>query len=226
MTGRLLIAAALLGMSTVAAAQSETGTRIGGRPAQVPNHGSSTERGRIWLQGYAACVAKRDPKRVAAVLDADPMVDAPAYKVVEGNYEQCLSSGGEADALVMTDRLLRGALYAERVSKMVHKLTPEMLPVNLLTFAASNPSDTAKARVSVIRFGECVVRQNPSAALSFVAADAGNAGEDNALKALMPSLSPCFDAGTKVELSRSGLEAALAEAIYRTVRAARNAGAQ
>ena len=201
-------------------AQSETGTRLGGRPAQVPETGSNTDRARIWLERYAACVVKRDPKRVAEALDAEITRDVAIGKFVQGNFDACLSSGGGADQLAMSPGVMRGALYADRVTSMVRNLTPEMLPPEPLSLPLPATVDAAtQARIATVRFGECVMRRNPQGALAFVAAAAAKAGETNALKTLTPFLGECVDAGVKVELSRSGLEAALAEAIYRTVRA-------
>lgn len=205
-------------------AQSETGTRVGGRPAQVPETGTNTDRARIWLERYAACVVKRDPKRVAEALDAEITREVAIGNLVQGNFDACLSSGGGADQLAMSPQVMRGALYAERVTSMVRSLTPEMLPPEPLSLPLPATFDTAaQSRIATVRFGECVMRKNPQGALAFVAAEAAKGGETNALNRLTPFLGECVDAGDQVELSRSGLEAALAEAIYRTVRAKREA---
>lgn len=214
----LAIVASLTLVPVQVAAQSETGTRIGGRPAQAPESGSNTERARIWLERYAACIAKRDPKHLAGVLDAPINQDVAVGKLVEGNYDSCLSAGATADELRMNARLMLGALYAERVTRMVGRLTPDMLPPDVLPLPSGADLDQpARARASLVRFGECVMRKNPPAALEFVAADAGKSRETAALKDLVPYLGQCVDAGVQFQLSRSILEASLAEAIYRTL---------
>jgi hypothetical protein len=220
----LFLATALCLASTAGWAQTETGTRIGGRPAKVPTTGSNTERARTWLQGYAGCIAKRDPKRVADVLEADIGDESKVSRLVVGNFDDCLSTGGGADQLVMSPRVLRGALYAERVTKMVGELPAGMSkspPLNLPPLSTLNAAD--QNRYALVRFGECVMRADPVNALAFVRADAGNAAESKALKTLSPLLGGCLDEGVQVELSKPILESALAEAIYRYARTAEEA---
>ena len=200
-------------------AQSDTGTRIGGKPAQLADRGSNEQRARGWLQGYAACVSKRYSKRVETLLDAGLDARTPFSKIVDGTYDPCLSEGGTADELLMSSRLLRGALYADRVKRTTRRLDAAALPAAMLAFPSASMLDgDAKARVSLVRFGECVMRRDPGEALAFVRADAGNASETKSLARLVPAISPCIDKGAQVRLSRSVLEAALAEAIDRTLR--------
>lgn len=214
----ILVAVALGMAGTAGWAQSETGTRIGGKPAKVPTTGSNADRARAWLAGYAACVAKRDPKRVAEVLDAEIGSAPPVFDLVESNYDACLSTGGDADELRMSPRILRGALYAERVTKMVDRMpadAAQAAPLALPPIASLSTDD--QLRVSLVRFGECVMHADPAKALAFVAADPGKAGETNALQVITPLLGGCLDEGVQIKLSLPILEAALAEAIYRTV---------
>lgn len=219
----LFFATALCLVSSAGWSQSETGTRIGGRPAKVPTNGSNADRARTWLEGYAACIAKREPKRVTEILDAEIGQESAVSRLVVGNFDNCLSAGGDADELRMSGRMLRGALYAERVTKMVNQLptdTPQLPPLSLPSLVSLDAEN--QKRVALVRFGECVMRTDPDNALAFVVADAGKAAEANALRALTPSLGGCLDAGVKVELSRPVLETALAEAIYRVVHQSRS----
>lgn len=221
---KLIFAAALCIVGTAGWAQTETGTRMGGRPAKVPTIGSNADRARTWLEGYAACIAKRDPKKVAEVLDAEIGDESRVSRLVVGNFDACLSTGGDADELRMSPRVLRGSLYAERVTKMVGELPADMsqLPPVPLPPLATLDAENQK-RFALVRFGECVMRADPANALAFVRADAGKAAESAALKNLSPLLGGCLDAGVQVELSRPVLETALAEAIYRVVRHSRTA---
>lgn len=217
MIGRLVIAVALL-LPWPVLARSDTGTRLGGRPAQVPTEGTmpDRERARIWLERYAACLTKRDPMRVGKVLNA--ALDAPTTMkdLSQGNSDSCLSAGGDADQLRMSYVLLRGALYADRVSRTVTRLTPEMIADRPLAVPSTNVDP---ARLATVLFGDCIMRQDPSAALAYVAAHATTGVEDKAIAALRPSLSACVFSDQKLKLSRDGIKAAVAEAIYRTTRA-------
>lgn len=213
-------ALALLALAPLSAtAQTETGTRLGGRPAQRPDSGSNAQMARVWLDGDAACMVGRDSKGVSLALDA-PFAneDAALRRLSRMSVDDCLSnspSGFGVDELRLSEGLLRGALYANRVSRTVDKLTPEMLPQAALP-VPDLTSDPGKApRVAVIRFGECVVRDNPAGSLAFVKARVATSLESDALAALGPSLSKCVTAGTAVKMTKSSVEAALAEAIYR-----------
>lgn len=194
-------------------AQSETGTRIGGRPAQAPAVGTNAERARIWLERYAECIARRDLKRSNAVIEAPVgLPDAAVLKLIEQTKDSCLSAG-DADEMALNATLLRGALYADRLTRTTRRLTPEMI-------AGRTPDLTAEGqRRTLLRFGDCVVRTDPSASLAYVAMHAASKGEDDALEALKPALGECVGSGDKVKLSRSVIEAALAEVIYRTLKA-------
>lgn len=216
---RLVMAAALALWAMPAIAQQETGTRIGGRPAKDPNYGTKTFRARMWLQDYAVCVFGRDPKRVSDMLDSPIATEVAPFRLTERGFDECLSSGGTADELVMSDTLFLGALYSARVKRTIKSLPATKLPAGLLDFPAMDGlAGSAQARIVLVRFGECVMRQHPEEALSFVTADAGSSQETNALGVLSPALGACVQQGTTIELSRSMLEAAIAEAIYRTAR--------
>lgn len=217
MIARLAIASVMFAPVPVIA-QSDTGTRLAGHPAQIPEHGTRTQRARIWLERYVACVDRRDSKGVSMALDASfESEDAALGNLSRGYFDDCLSGGLRDDPseLRMTDTLLRGALYAERVNRQVHRLTPEMLPRDTLALPDAASAGAKAARVSVIRFGECVVHKDPVNSLAFVKAEAGSGREDKALAVLGPAFGECVNAGTTVKLSRSNIEAALAEAIYR-----------
>lgn len=201
-----------------ALAQSETGTRLGGRPAQLPDRGTSADRARIWMERYAACIVRRDPKRVGDVLGGPIGEDGPMLKLVRGsgNYDDCLSTGGGAEALSMNRRLLRGALYADRVTSLVNRIEPTLASAGPVAYP---PPGQATGQVALVTFGECLVRAAPTAALGFVAARAASEIEKSQLQTLRPHLPGCIAAGQTIQLSASVLEGALAEAIWRMTQA-------
>ncbi len=217
MIARLIIAVLLL-LPVPAMAQSETGTRLGGRPAQLPESGTNAERARVWLERFADCIARRDSGRVAKILSSSFVDDPAVSQVLQVSYDDCLAGSiqRETSTLTLNDRLLRGALYANYVTRHVERLSSDMLPAQGLVFPdlAQLQADKVE-RVALVRLGECVVRQDPANTLAFVRADAAGDREDAALNAIAPRISPCINAGSTVKISRSVLEAALAEAIYR-----------
>ena len=208
----ILVAAALMSGASPALAQSETGTRLGGRPAQLPDRGSDVDRARIWMERYAACIVRRNPKRVGEVLEGQVGEDGPMLKLIEGNYDECLSTGGGAEGISMARRLLRGALYADRVTSLASRIGPVLPAAGPITYPQPGQ---ASSQVALVRFGECVGRAEPVAALGFVAARAASEGEKTNLQLLRPHLAGCIAAGQTIQLSASVLEAALAEAIWR-----------
>lgn len=213
---------ALLLAPLPAFAQTDTGTRLGGHPAQVPGKGSmpDTARARVWLENYAACLIKRDPTRIAHILDAPVAGNENIMRGISvGNFDSCLSGGGEADMLRMSTALLRGALYADRVDHLVRDVRADSVARPLEIAPGADPLRTA-----TVRFGECVMRQNPAAALDFVRSKAATEGENKALAAIKPALPACVDSGPSVTLTRASIKAATAEAIYRATQPA--AGAQ
>lgn len=203
---------ALLAGASPAWTQSETGTRLGGRPAQLPDRGTDVERARIWMERYAACIVRRDPKRVADVLDGPVGEDGPLLKLIEGYYDECLSTGGGAEGLSMKRRLLRGAIYADRVTSLAPRIGPVLPAAGPIAYPQPGQ---ASSQVALVKFGECVARAEPVAALGFVAAKAASEGEKTNLQLLRPHLAGCIAAGQTIQLSASVLESALAEAIWR-----------
>jgi hypothetical protein len=211
--------AAFAGSVMPALAQSDTGTRLGGRQAQVPDGGTNTDRARVWLERYAACIVRRDPKPVALMLDEKIESTSLTIKLTERYYDACLSGGGDADELRLSEKLLRGALYADRVTKLSSRIKNEIANSEPISFPQTSEIDgEASVRIALVRFGECVARADPVNAIEFVAAHAATELERKKIDALRPVLSGCITVGQRIKLSASILEAALAEAIYRMAR--------
>ena len=206
----------------VPASAQETGTLITRRAGQIDD--SPNPNARKAMAGFGACIVERSPGRVRRM--AELPVDGKEYrKISRALYveinDDCLSGG----TLWAQDVLMRGAMFSALYAKDYSNDRTAAFPASLSTgyrqFYSAPLSETARTALSIASFGECVARANPVAARAALNVSMDTVAETRALKALVPTFSACIPQGSELKLSRDILRGAMAEGLYRLVRAAR-----
>jgi hypothetical protein len=168
---------------------------------------SETDQSREMLNQYGYCIMAQHfgGVRRALALSDDAAIDSALMKLAT---DDCLFAG----RLKMSPALLRGAIYRAMYLREFNYLSRAMratvIPGNgqLGEEVDSAPSTT---------FGGCVAKLAPEATRDLVMANAATPLENNALDALRPALADCLPPKQQMRLTRWGLQATLAEALYK-----------
>lgn len=222
MIARRVIAAIVLAtcISSTAAAQTYA-TKIGGKIRKA----DAAEL----MQITARCIAERGPAYASEVLETVPGTEAE-FRLIrrnEGDLAVCMDNTEKevgAFEMTFTPRPFRTALAAEMLRVKLRKdidttniasAEPWYL-VSLDTLAEGEGVDAQY--LVFMEFGDCVLLKNPQAALDFLRAENESDDESKAVQQLLPSLSPCVQAGDEIEITIDALRVALAEPAYHRIR--------
>ncbi|MEA3008447.1 MAG: hypothetical protein QOJ91_139 [Sphingomonadales bacterium] len=220
---RLLLAVAAVALSPAAlgaqaSGSMETGSLITNRPAG----GLGTGRGdaRVISRQFAECSIKRG-RGIAERYLAAP-IGSKDYSKLQRQVlvDDCLGAG----ELTLPGEVIRGALF-EQLYLIDYRTRPaaDLAAVAAIDYTAGYSAPVAVDAgngIALAQFGDCVARANPSDAHKLLVNIPGSAGESDAVHGLMSHLGACIPAGRKISFSRSVLRSAVAEGLYRLVRAA------
>lgn len=187
--------------------EADTGTRFTKpRPAAIPDNPalSDAERGRRALEQFAGCLVESDRQGALSVLRSYDLKKMNRFATTN----DCLRSG----SLRFDDSLLRGALFGE-LYRRDYASTPPQLLEPPIKFAELMPS-WGQSRVGLLEFADCLARADLPDARTFVVARAGSPEDLKAFEALRAHIGPCVPQGQQVKLSKTAIEAALAEVMY------------
>ncbi len=213
----LLAAVSASGATAQRRSEMETGSIIPiPERARIPVDAKLTEddRGRVAMEAFARCTVDRKAMQVGKI------ISLPANRIsmdVWGRLadSECLAGG----QLAFKPAVLRGALFTElyrRREQDVARGKAWTLPVvpfdDQAPIAADDPDPVNTALLS---FAACVVAGDPDHAKVMVLMPNASAAQNAATSALRPSLGRCLTAGNTVKLSKTILEGALGEALYR-----------
>lgn len=194
--------------------EQQTGSRFTvPKPARDPEDPSLSvsERGRVTLALYAACILERDAAKAKRALQMP--YGAESDKAISRlAVNDCLRSG----MLQFQGVSLRGALYNELYRREFGTNVPRAESV-AFDFGQSAPNldkDVA-GRIGLLMFGDCVLRASPAMAHAFVVAHAAGSAEDAAFVQIEPELGPCLPQGQQIALNRLTLKGVLSEVLYR-----------
>ncbi|WP_299421447.1 hypothetical protein [Sphingomonas bacterium] len=175
---------------------------------------SETDQSREMLNQYGYCIMMQHLGGVqrALALPDDGAIDRALSKL---QTDDCLFAG----QLRMSPALLRGAIYRAMYLREFGYLSQAtratVVPAN------GQPGEELDSAPSTT-FGGCVAKLSPDATRDLVTADAATPFEDKALAALRPALADCLPPKQQVRLTRWGLQATLAEALYKRTLALTN----
>ena len=170
----------------------------------------SDDASRKFVDGFARCVASRQPRRAAAILGL-PYGSEQQEKAV-GDL-----AAKEYDCLGPFSGSLEIGFDAESIASGM----AEYFLGNMGRIAESRRRDPGsfvyREPVGIEAFGECVVTQNPDAVEALANSEIASLAENAATDALRPELAQCVSAGETVALDRGSLRQVLTIGLYRHV---------
>ena len=163
---------------------------------------------------YILAVCTRNHRREAAVA----LLNSRPGSLEEGPLARAALPSGEAECPIGAEKLklnnwilLRGAMAEAIYNGDRTRPRTETLPL-AETFTGSDRAST----MAVARWvAKCAVRRQPLLAHSVVRFNPGAIGEERALRALKPAFTGCLPAGRRLEVSRLGIRALIAQELYR-----------
>lgn len=240
----LVIAAALL-CGAAAAQKSQTGTLVpdrdgtsmveeAGMPRKFsrPSQNDGVRRkanasANETMRGFTACLVTKDDKRehdaLVSFLKTSPEADevgALARKLIRPD---CLFGAGAGYvSLRFSHDLLRGGVF--RALYLDTLRSPPRRSLDRREIESVWRDDAKGNFAGMIRYGDCVVASNATAAHTFLMSRVDSAEQIAAVRNLGPALGGCVKPGVTIQLSRMVMEGMLAEALYRRVTAVETAG--
>lgn len=176
---------------------------------QKPVQGTPKDALKI-MHDYATCVAKREPKRVNAILLMD--YRTPEYKkemeALISLRQGCLGFG----KLRMGGLLLPGALAeAKFEADFGARSSGDLFPADW----SRNP---VQALSDSDAMAYCVVRTAPDAARKVISTNVASGEEAEAIKEVTPVLPGCLAPGGSAKMNKPALRSLLALALYRSAK--------
>lgn len=165
---------------------------------------SATDKARDLMNQYGICVVKQHLPGVkrALSLPDDRAIDNALIKLAT---DDCLVTG----ELRMSEPLFRGAVFRAMYVRDFGTKSPAALdPVN-------NPKVKPADAGPAANFGDCVARLSPVPARELVLSNPATPQEQQAIAALRPALADCLPPKQQARFTSWGLQASLAEALYR-----------
>ncbi|WP_426258679.1 hypothetical protein [Sphingomonas sp. DC1600-2] len=176
------------------------------------------------MMAFAACLQNRAGFKLRKILDLPVGAKATRDRWRSLLDEGCLDIEG---TLRFQPNVMRGAFY-EIIYRMDFGKFPavvtfdDVAPIAYPVSQEDQYRDGAKYRLEM-EVGDCMVRADPAAARTLILTDVESDQETASIKALVPVVSKCMDAGRTVTLSTSIMRGLAAEALYRLSVAKRNA---
>jgi hypothetical protein len=170
------------------------------------------------MRGFTTCLADTDNKREHEALVSflklppeDGRTSASARKL---SRPECLYGAG-ADYVTVrySNDLLRGGLF--RALYLNTLRSPPRKSVDRQEIESVWNDLISGNFGAMIRYGDCIVASDKSAAEAFLTSRVDSAEQSAAVRKLGPTLGKCLKPGATLQLSRMVLEGVLAEALYR-----------
>ena len=169
-------------------------------------------------EAYAACLAQSRPAQVRELLQASTAQAASHPYQGLADDSRCFSRAfgntfSPEDASVSMD-MLRGRLAEQALAADASRVAAlQALPLQQKRYI--RPWFAATGRhPAVDEMGACIADTDPAGIATLIRTEPGSAEENSALSGLSPALTKCLSAGTRLDASREGLRAALADALY------------
>jgi hypothetical protein len=176
---------------------------------------SDEELGRELMNQFARCIIDRRPTVVAQAIASKPGEESSLLN--RAAVDDCLDSG----SMRFPPEVLRGAIFGElyrRQQRGVKRLA-ETFPIQPLDWSsapAATDSERARSNYYLLWMTDCVHKTSGEAMRSIVMNSVGSVAQKSAYSSIIPALGPCVPQGQKLVLSRSMLEAAFGEYLWRS----------
>ena len=216
MRGQFLIVAIFALCSTTAQLSAQvTGTRLGPKPAIVPDNGMSKDDiSRLTMRSYARCVIGVQRKRIMEYLNSIPG-SPDAYKLANNlSKDECLAT----DQLTFNEKLFRWTVYDELYNTSFRNFDVSkiaVVPNTDFVALANNMGAKGMEIAAVWQLGECSVRAAPKEADALVKSAIGSKTEASAINAIVPQVGGCVDQDSQIKFSKPVLRGLMAEALYK-----------
>ena len=214
-------------------------------PAEKDKSDLSISATRKVLHDYGACIVQRQHKRAAeAILNNvgndellgryKRLIDGnclpvPQGKIMSVRFQHDQYRYALADALVRAELAAAPAPQLEGIAPLEHRpageqpsnLSPKGKPLKPEAYEAALRSyEEAKAYHFFSRYGECVVRLNPTGARALLLTTPATAEETAQFGALREALGICMPEGATVAFGKAVLRGTIAINYYRLAKAA------
>lgn len=216
MRGQFLIVSIFALCSTTAQLSAQvTGTRLGPKPAIVPDNGMSKDDiSRLTMRSYARCVIGVQRKRIMEYLNSIPG-SPDAYKLANNlSKDECLAT----DQLTFNEKLFRWTVYDELYNTSFRNFDVSkiaVVPNTDFVALANNMGAKGMEIAAVWQLGECSVRAAPKEADALVKSAIGSKTEASAINAIVPQVGGCVDQDSQIKFSKPVLRGLMAEALYK-----------
>ena len=215
-----VLLAALLGPPALAKPQREMET---GSLITVPKRAIAPDRtltkdelSRDLMNQFARCLVDRKQALVAKAIALPAGADEIAFQRAVTN--ECLDNG----RMHFPIAVLRGAVFGElyRRQQIGSATVTRNFPIQPLDWSKSpqlTDSTVARTNYFLLWMADCVHKSKAQEIRSIVVYPVGSAAQKTAYAAVIPALGPCIPQGTQISFSRSMLEAAFGEYLYRSL---------
>ncbi len=207
-----MIIAFAVAFPTMVGAQG-AGSRLAVEPAHAPSDTrmSDDDVARATTNAFAECLLKRNAGGVARAVALPPGAGS-GEALAHLATDDCLNDG----QLRIPRVLMRGAAYVAMYRRDYGR-QDAALRETPLDYAADIPPYAVGLRqqAALRNYTSCVMRRNFADSRQFVLGRVGTQGERQAIAGLGPSLSACLPEGSTLKFSKSVIQGALAETLYR-----------
>lgn len=208
-------------MFLIGATTPPTETDIGSRirhpkRAQIPSTGhTKEEKGRIALHQFARCTFAKSPTKTLAALELLPGKDGRQLAALAS--DDCLSDG----SMKFSSNLFRGALYGElyrqHEADRSRRWSYPITPLDFSTRPGPGASSSVEANFVMLGITDCLYAADPESVREIVLNEPTSHQQDAAFAKLIPQLGSCIPAGVKLVLTRTFIESAFGEYLYRSL---------
>ena len=180
-------------------------------PASIPSAKMTEElRGRLTAHRFAECLLVRKPRSVERILASSGVERRATMQKID--LSDCLSEG----SLRFQANLLTGALYGAKYRVLYGGSTaPELAADNddATFFGPDVIADSMYGRFLIST--ACAVRAKPALAREIILAAPATRESTEAFAAFVPALGACTPQATSFHVSKTVLEGAIAEVLFR-----------
>ncbi|GAB5488372.1 MAG: hypothetical protein Pars2KO_19420 [Parasphingorhabdus sp.] len=208
MMARIVVIFAIAMLFAVPAFGQGLGSHIKkSRDARTDIHDNDPNAAEKAVHFVGRCFADmRSP--IAKKILALPYLEKDQKKMVKSK----VSGNGGSECMGRVGFKLRFS-YPPMIGGMADFYVTDVYSDDLIDKLADAPQ-SVQPRNSIESFSQCVVRKNPRAIKTFVAAPPTSNSEKQALQSVVPLLGSCIPAGEEIKLDRIALRAMLSFGLY------------
>lgn len=209
-----LILSAALNQTAVGSDAGRDASATAAKPVQTA---AEVAASRLALASMMRCVVNRSGYKVRKVLDLTVGGGGPQAPWAKLADAGCLDAVGKS--LTFAPSLMRGSIYLALYTQDFGKTAP------IAEFPVEPPVHYPVSEVASDGYGaiyrmamsiaDCAVRKDPLGARKVVLTEIATDDERAGIRAFVPALSGCIDAGNSLAMNSEVIKGIIAEALYR-----------